>query len=175
MAEEYAQFTSAGALRSKAKLYNNTIRPVTLRVPVASAIIPVLHLDLGVFPWIFDAFTREVHLLDMQLAEQCDAEEEEDSGRFRALSNAHHKLSGCKTAFSEATAKAPALENRLHFLVLFGQQQGMAIEALTGILQREVKQAQANTEQCSSQLKIAEDELAICAAARMFSARVKRP
>eukprot|EP00117_Sycon_ciliatum_P031026 scpid26618/ scgid24343/ E3 ubiquitin-protein ligase NRDP1; RING finger protein 41 len=159
MAEDYAQFTSAGALLSKAKLYNNTIRPVLLPVPVASAIIPVLHLDLGVFPWIFDVFTREVRLLDMQLAEQCDAEEQ-DSGRFRALSTANHKLSGCKTAFSEATAKATALENHLHFIVLFGQQQGMAIEALAGVLQREVEQAQADTEQCSSQLKIAEDELA---------------
>ena len=163
MAEDYAQFSSACALLSKAKLYNNTFRPVLLPVPVASAIIPVLHLDLGVFPWIFDVFTREVRLLDMQLAEQCDAEEQ-DSGRFRALSTANRKLSGCKTAFSEATAKATALKNHLHFIVLFGQQQVMAIEALAGVLQPEVEQAQKIAENELAKLRHSNDVLGPCEA-----------
>ena len=39
-------------------------------VPIDDIIIPALHLDLGIFQWIFDAMLTDLHALDAEMAQQ---------------------------------------------------------------------------------------------------------
>ena len=52
LAADHQRYTTDGSRLSRAKLFNNVIRPTILPIPVADAVIPALHLDLGIFVWI---------------------------------------------------------------------------------------------------------------------------
>ena len=64
LASDSAGFVAAGAIHNQAKRHN-VIKPVILPIPVEDVVIPVLHLDLGIFPWVFEAFMGEVQFVDL--------------------------------------------------------------------------------------------------------------
>ena len=91
LAADHAAFVAAGSVHSRAKEFQNVIRPVILPVAVADVIIPALHLDLGIFPWIFSCFEGDLQRLDVRLA-SCVACADSDQSSFAELSNLHVKL-----------------------------------------------------------------------------------
>ena len=77
-------YNEDGSVLSRAKLLNNVIRPVILPVLIMDACIPALHLDLGIFPYLYDAMLADARDLDIKLAKLID--NVDDSGtEFRTV------------------------------------------------------------------------------------------
>ena len=53
--------------------------------------VPVLHLDLGIFPWLFEAMIRDANDLDCTLAKHAKSSKE-DSPEFQALLEQYQQL-----------------------------------------------------------------------------------
>lgn len=70
LAHDYDNFVQDGSRLSKAKVHNNVIRPAMLPVPIEDVCIPALHLDLGIYPWMFTAMLSDLRVLDLALARQ---------------------------------------------------------------------------------------------------------
>ena len=68
LASDFAAFTINGSLAKDAKKFNNIIRLVVLPVPVENVVIPALHLDLRITPWLLSAFQKQPQALDIKLA-----------------------------------------------------------------------------------------------------------
>ena len=80
--------------------------------------ILTLHLDLGIFPWIFTAFEGELKLLDLRAAE-CAEAAGNDTTTFQDLVSLHSKLAEAK--HSSINCSAIILQQELHYSELFGQ------------------------------------------------------
>ena len=50
------------------KNYNNVIRPSIVPIAIDKVSVPVLHLDLGIFPWLYEAMLRDAETIDLMLA-----------------------------------------------------------------------------------------------------------
>ena len=70
LASNYEQFKKDGSRLANAKEFNNVIRPALLPVPIPDICVPALHLDLGIYVWIFDAMVNDLRSLDMSLAKK---------------------------------------------------------------------------------------------------------
>ena len=67
LAEDYKRFCEDGARIRRAKEFNNVIRPALLLVPIEDVCILALHLDLGIYPWMFEAMLADLQSLDLLL------------------------------------------------------------------------------------------------------------
>ena len=67
LSRDFTSFTSSGAVLHNAKHHNNVIRHCILPIASEQVCIPVLHLDLGIFPYLYDAFCTELHAVDLDL------------------------------------------------------------------------------------------------------------
>ena len=47
------------------KNYNNVIRPSTKPIAIDKVCVPVLHLDLGIFPWPYEAMLCDAESIDL--------------------------------------------------------------------------------------------------------------
>lgn len=68
LGRDHTAFIAAGLKLADAKKFNNCIRPVILPLPLENVIVPVLHLDPGIFLWLCEALTKECQVLDAALA-----------------------------------------------------------------------------------------------------------
>eukprot|EP00117_Sycon_ciliatum_P000806 scpid26705/ scgid6721/ E3 ubiquitin-protein ligase NRDP1; RING finger protein 41 len=68
LAQNHKEFLESGGVASNAKKYFNAVRPCILPVPIEDACIPSLHLDLGIFPYLFECMLQETQSLDVALA-----------------------------------------------------------------------------------------------------------
>ena len=89
-------------------------------VPLPQVVIPVLHLDLGIFPWIFNAFESEVHRLDIRAAALTE-HVTEDSPSFQHLVSLHTQVAEAEQQASNCSAVIDTLQQQLQYLVLFTQ------------------------------------------------------
>ena len=83
LASDYQAFQTAGAVLANAKKFNNVIRPAILPIPIDDVCIPALHLDLGIFPYLFYAFVHELRRVDLKMAEKlCASAGDRDAFRL---------------------------------------------------------------------------------------------
>ena len=66
--EDLKRFEQNGSCLAHAKLFNNVIRPSLLPIPLEWVCIPALHLDLGIYGWMFESFISDMRQLDAMLA-----------------------------------------------------------------------------------------------------------
>ena len=71
LTHDHTAFVAAGSVHTNAKLFNNVIRPAIVNIELDDVCVPVLHLDLGIFPWIFKAMQQDAEALDLLLARHC--------------------------------------------------------------------------------------------------------
>ena len=64
-----------GGRLSKAKLFYNAIRPALLSVPIDHVCLPALHLDLGIYLWVFDSLDKACKHIDLKMACEVEASE----------------------------------------------------------------------------------------------------
>ena len=104
LSSDHERFLEADGNPANVKLFNNALRPAIAPVALRNVIIPVLHLDLGIFPWIFDAFQTEVRVLDAKLAGST-ASTPEDSAEYSKLAGLHVELKQCMTEIADSQDK----------------------------------------------------------------------
>ena len=115
---DHGKFMEDGSILSHAKLFNNVIRPIVLPIPVSHVAIPSLHLDLGIFPWLFNAFEVDLHCLDTKAA-ACSGASTSDSDSFQQLAALHTRLTEVDGELQNCSAKIQASEQQLQYLALF--------------------------------------------------------
>ena len=117
---DFESYTAAGSCLNQAKRYNNVIRPSILPVALTHVAIPTLHLDLGIFPWIFTAFEGELKLLDLRAAE-CAEAAGNDTATFQDLVSLHSKFAEAGHNSINCSAIIDGLQQELQYSELFGQ------------------------------------------------------
>eukprot|EP00117_Sycon_ciliatum_P026615 scpid33635/ scgid5600/ E3 ubiquitin-protein ligase NRDP1; RING finger protein 41 &gt; E3 ubiquitin-protein ligase NRDP1; RING finger protein 41 len=140
----HSAFVAAGARLPDAKRFKNCIRPVILPIPIEDAIIPVLHLDLGIFKWIFEALVKDCQTLDMSLAASGPATPA-DSQQFSTIVAKHQKLREKQDELIAVNASAQQLRNQLDWLALHSNTLLPAqIQAAAGVIQVQCAQQAAS-------------------------------
>ena len=109
LASDYQAFQDAGAVLANAKKFHNVIRPAILPIPVEDVCIPALHLDLGIFPYLYYAFVHELRRVDLHMAEKMRASADDGevfrraAASFEAVVQMERRLTAAK---EEANATA---------------------------------------------------------------------
>ena len=101
-------FEADGSQLSRAKLFNNAIRPVLLPIQLDYVCIPALHLDLGIYMWLFEAFISDMRQLDMALAAELG-----QAGTQSTDSTAFAKVAQLNSTLQEKTAQHEALQSQI--------------------------------------------------------------
>ena len=143
MHSNWTAFTSAGSNISNAKQFNNVIRQPILPIPVANAVVPALHLDLGIYSLLFDVFLRDVRELDEKMA-ALTATSPSDSQLFSQLAALHAKHRQCVNDADEKAERASTLQQALNYLALHAHRQGVTgsnLEHVCATTQAQWKQA----------------------------------
>ena len=169
LADDYGRFSEAGSQISQAKHYNNVIRPCILPVPVENAIIPVLHLDLGIYTWMFEALLKDLQELDSKLASKCNADTN-DAGTFTKLCALHEKLRCAQLQLDQAVNEQQMVQQQMEFSALHIQNQAeQALLALVTTLQQSCQAAVTKTQQHTSTVDALKDEIAKLCRSKDFS------
>ena len=94
---------------ANAKKFHNVIHPAILPIPVGDVCILALHLDLGIFPYLYYAFVHELHRVDLQITQKMSASADDGevfpqvAARFEAVVQMERCLTAAK---EEANATA---------------------------------------------------------------------
>ena len=72
--ENLENFSKAGSNLARAKQFYNVIRQPHLDLEPSQWVIPVLHLDLGIFPYIYDRMVAKLQEVDAEIAREKAAE-----------------------------------------------------------------------------------------------------
>lgn len=89
----HASFLASGGNLQNAKFHNNAIRKAILPVHLEDVCIPVLHLDLGIYPWMNEALCAEAQKIDSGLT-KCPGLvlEDTDSTTFTSIVTSHQRV-----------------------------------------------------------------------------------
>ncbi|XP_066286471.1 uncharacterized protein [Branchiostoma lanceolatum] len=119
LAEDHRKFITVGKGKLKdAKHYNNAVCPVMYAVPIEQAMIPGLHISLGVYLKLFNLFEAELQDIDLKIQSYtANAFKEGEATREEILSDEHlARFKGYLDAIDEARAfdhQAEALEEEI--------------------------------------------------------------
>ena len=92
---DHQAFQADGSRLPRAKFFNNVIRPALLPVDLDWVCVPALHLDLGIYLWLFEAMIAGLRELDITLAAELGK-------------------TGTQTSDSAAFAEAKQLKTTIH-------------------------------------------------------------
>ncbi|KAI8513929.1 hypothetical protein Bbelb_082530 [Branchiostoma belcheri] len=109
--QHHHQFVHEGRGQKRlAKEHHNAIAPVMHPIPVDQAIVPALHISLGVFLKLYKLLEADVHRMDMRLQsylQRVIQEDELDGGRVE-----EDKRLSCLQPYIQAIDKAQAYETQ---------------------------------------------------------------
>ena len=111
-----------GGQLPKAKFYNNVIWRPILPIPISHVIIPILHSDLGIFTWLYEALMKDLQELDAQLAAKCEPLTAADATAFQKLCELNGQLQSEKLAANTVQAQREGIVQQLQFVALHLQQ-----------------------------------------------------
>ena len=115
--DDLQNYNEDGSVLSRAKLFNNVIRPAILPVLIMDACIPALHLDLGIFPYLYDAMLADARDLDIKLAKLID--NVDDSGtEFRKLVKMSNDLTEREETLRQLEASLTTVRDQISCLSL---------------------------------------------------------
>ena len=106
----------------RAKFYNTVIRRPILPIPISHVIIPILHLDLGIFTWLYEALMKDLQELDAQLAAKCEPLTAADATAFQKLCELNGQLRSEELAANTVQAQREGIVQQLLFVALHLQQ-----------------------------------------------------
>ena len=158
---DHRAFTADGARLANAKKFNNCIRPPILPIQVEDAIIPVLHLDLGIYPWIFDALTKECQRLDIALAASGSVTDA-DSTKYADAVAKHRQLNTKQAELAHEETTAQHLEQQLAWVAIHSTD--FAQELVEGAAQAIQRQCQTQVQKVSklqAEIKSLSDQLQV--------------
>ena len=146
----HMSFIEAGGNLIKAKFHCNVIRPAILQFPINDVCIPVLHLDLGIFAWLYEAMMKDVLELDELLGKLLMQANQSDSECFRSLCESQKSLHDCQALRTTAVSKCNNVKYQLDYVVCHAQRSGltMHLQALAGTLQLQWTELSKEVEEC---------------------------
>lgn len=155
-----AQYCSAGAKLADAKKFFNSIRPPLLPIDVTDVIIPVLHLNLGIFQWIFDAMVKDTQQLDVTLAASGCAVAS-DSDEYTAATAKFQKLTTLRLALEQEEQTARNLHQQLAWIAIHESRLShQQMEAATTAIQHLGQQNTVRLAELKQEIKQCEEQLA---------------
>ena len=137
----YSDFVAAGAKLANAKQFRNCIRPAILPIPLEDVIVPVLHLDLGIFPWIYETMVKECQMLDVALLSSGQVLSS-DSEQYTAVAAKHKLLNTKQVDLQREEERADSLRNQFEWLAVHGA--GLTEQQLRAATQGIQAQTQLN-------------------------------
>ena len=142
----HKSFVEAGGNLIKAKFHCNVIRPAILQFPINDVCTPVLHLDLGIFAWLYEAMMKDVLELDELLGKLLMQANQSDSEV--CVSQKH--LHDCQALRSTAVGKCNCVKYQLDYVVFHAQRSGLTVhlQALAGTLQLQWTELSKEVEEC---------------------------
>lgn len=151
LAADHDRFVSDGSNQALVKNYNNALRSSLFPVPVENVVVPALHLDLGIFPWIFDCFVDEVRQLDLQLAASTAANES-DTRSYTDLSKLHADRRSAEQAIEGSTMTCNTVQKHIQ-TVAMGLADTPGVETLIAAAQQHLTRLQEQHDQLKKQLE----------------------
>ena len=157
----HMSFIEAGGNLIKAKFHCNVIRPAKLQFPINDVCIPVLHLDLEVFAWLYEAMMKDVLELDELLGKLLMQANQSDSECFRSLCESQKSLHDCQALHSTAVSKCNSVKYQMDYVVCHVQRSGltMHLQALGGTLQLQWTELLKEVEECIKMKKKLKERL----------------
>ena len=140
LAADHEKFVEVGENPSQVKHFNNALRPVILPISLDDVIVPVLHLDLGIYAWVFDAFEAEVRQLDVKLAMSAAATPA-DSATYADLSSLYTQLRNSAARVSESHDRLQTSHQYLQAIVVRAEDRP-ELEAIAEQIQQDIRQFQ---------------------------------
>ena len=122
LAEHHAEFLASGGISANAKKYFNVVRPCILPVPIEDACIPALHLDLGIFPYLYDCMLADTRSLDMQLAQSSYPGDADSSPDFSALARVYSDIRQKELELNDVSGTINDTLNQLTYNAMHLQQ-----------------------------------------------------
>lgn len=113
--QDHDRFVAAGTAIQSAKQLNSAIHPALLPIEIEDICILVLHLDLGTFPWLFEAMLRDAEDLDFELT-RSNITLSSSNQSFEIAAAKHKILLQEKVAHTDTSNLASGFENRLHWV-----------------------------------------------------------
>ena len=128
LAEHHAEFLASGGVSANAKKYFNVVRPCILPVPIEDACIPALHLDLGIFPYLYDCMLADTRSLDMQLAQSSYPGDADSSPDFSALARIYSDIRQKELELNDVSGTINDTLNQLTYNAMHLQQVTAGVE-----------------------------------------------
>ena len=166
LSEDLTRYEADGRVLTRAKNYNNVIRPVLLPIPITNACIRALHLDLGIFVYLYDAMLADSRELDLLLAKEVENFDGLGSNFANLVRmNNNYKVSQAKLA--EVNVAVSTSCNQLSWLALHMQEPmhcaatGMHVnhQSLVGELQMQCRELLTEKRQLEQECQTLETEL----------------
>eukprot|EP00117_Sycon_ciliatum_P000960 scpid48110/ scgid3364/ len=167
LASDHEKFVAAGSVHSQVKKFNNALRPVTLPVALEDVVIPTLHLDLGIYLWIYDSFMAEVLLLDLKLAAEI-APADTDRTTFTQLAGLYVDLKAVELELATAEEKREVLHQQLQFVMLYVQTGGDHVQTVAANVQQTWQQTEAKCQQLTTRRDCIQADIAKKKAEKSF-------
>ena len=95
------------------------IRHPILPIPLPEVVIPILHLHIGIFPWIYDTMCKDFYQLEVALSQSSAVIW--DSSQFQALISSHQSVEDARTLHERAETAANDVLTQLQYLLLHTQ------------------------------------------------------
>eukprot|EP00117_Sycon_ciliatum_P007256 scpid43741/ scgid10443/ len=114
LAADHQAFLTAGAVHNRVKDFNNVMRPVIIPVAVADVVVSALHLDLGIFPWLFSFYKTELQRLDIRLASHIQGSGC-DQSVFTELASLRSRLRCANEQIATCQSTLQAIQQQLQY------------------------------------------------------------
>ena len=128
LADHHAEFLAGGSVSANAKMYFNVVRPCILPVPIEDACIPALHLDLCIFPYLYDCMLADTQSLDMQLDQSSYPGGADSSSDFSALPRIYSDIRQKELELNDVSGTINDMLNQLTYNAMHLQQVAAGVE-----------------------------------------------
>jgi len=118
--EDLERFKAAGSRLQNANHYNNVIREVIFPIAITDVCVPVLHLDLGIFPWLYEAMIRDAEDIDFLLA-KCQCEHDAASSSFKEIAEKHAQVRSLSAEKDHQQQQLHVAEAQLQYTLVNAQ------------------------------------------------------
>ena len=117
MHDNLKAFQADGSRLPRAKMFQNVIRPALLQIPLEWVCIPSLHLDLGIYLWLYEAMIADLRDLDVAMAAEIGKSgmDEADSVSFAEAAQLNSDISETMTKRNLIKDQAEVIRSQVRY------------------------------------------------------------
>ena len=117
MHDNLKAFQADGSRLPRAKMFQNVIPPALLPIPLEWVCIPSLHLDLGIYLWLYEAMIADLRDLDVAMAAEIGKSgmDEADSVSFAEAAQLNSDISETMTKRNLIKDEAEVIRSQVRY------------------------------------------------------------